>query len=154
MAEIGRNAVSSLLEIFTVVAAATITAISKTEAFAFVIFAPTLTTTALSTSRKSEQHVKCTGVLNVVGPESSAVFQLFSTKDKSHLARKNALYIQESKFDIQNSGISSHFQCHGYSSHRFDKDLDSIVVQFIKLRMLRNSVTNRVYTKFVSFLNG
>jgi len=69
--------------------------------------------------------MKCTFLLNVVVAQGSAIFQLFSSKNKPLLIRGDTLLVLNFSLDIINSVRSLNVQGNGLSSQGLNEDLHS-----------------------------
>ena len=107
----------------------------------------------LHASSQSKNEVESRFLLNVVVAESSAVFQLFTSKDKTLLIWRNAFLVLDFRLDVFDGIARLYFERDCLASERLDKDLHaSSQPQYqMKSRFLLNIVVTQSAAVFELF---
>ena len=77
----------------------------------------------LHTTSKSENQVEGRFLLNVIVRESSAIFKLLSSEDKTLLVWRNTFFVLDLSLDVFNSISRLNFKSDGFTSESLDEDL-------------------------------
>ena len=77
----------------------------------------------LHTTSKSENQVEGRFLLNVIVRESSAIFKLFSSEDKTLLVWRNTFFVLDLSLDVFNSICRLNFKGDCFTSEGLDENL-------------------------------